>query len=171
MRILHDQSWPSSALSLSSHGEWFRQVTTQGQPISIIPSWFAFRPGMGSGPDWCNQNESWSSWRSYEEDSLVLLDLKLWGWEPGINNTHEGRVWLWNEAKTETGFRVGHWNCWIKPFLKQFLLYDFSLMWTRIFPFGLDQLEHFQILATKKSLKLYMTAIPWAHSKIHIHWS
>lgn len=71
----------NSTLSLFSHSDWFREAMIQGQPISIIPSsWLAFRPGMGSSPDWCKQSESWDSCRSY-----LSIRLKIW------------RMWVWSQ--------------------------------------------------------------------------
>ena len=61
---------------------------------------------MGSGPNCCNQSESWKLCRSCKENSLFPLDLKLWGCEPGINKTHEGKAELWNEAKTEQNWQT-----------------------------------------------------------------
>lgn len=124
---LHNQGWPNSALGLSSHREWFRETTVWGWPISIIlSSWLAYRTGLSSGLDWCNQSESWDSCRSYVEDSFFPLyfpSFPLWGCEPGVTNTHERRAWLWKYSKTEDReteirFRVCHWNLWIKPYLK-----------------------------------------------------
>ena len=66
---------------------------------------------MGSVPNWCNQNESRKLCRSCKEDSLVPLDLKLWGCEPGINKTQEGKAELWDEAKIEQNWQTD--SIWI----------------------------------------------------------
>ena len=72
---------------------------------------------MGSGPNWCNQNESRKLCRSCKEDSLVPPDLKLWGCEPGTRRLMRGKLncemkqrQSRTDRQTASGFWVGHWN-------------------------------------------------------------